>query len=126
MDHLTALGLASNIVQFIDFTRKLFSTTRKLCVSSSGAKEEHLELETIARSIQELAERAPARNIPDATILGNKDRKLLDISNKRIEISEELLSVFDGFKAKSGRRSRDSFYQALRSAWKKDDIEELQ
>jgi hypothetical protein len=57
MDPLTAVGLAGNIVQFVDFTGKLISATQKLYVSESGANAENLELEGLAQNLQQLAER---------------------------------------------------------------------
>jgi hypothetical protein len=58
MDPLTALGLASNIVQFVDFTSKLISTAHSLYTSTSGAKAEHLELEALANTLRGLADNA--------------------------------------------------------------------
>jgi hypothetical protein len=40
MDLLTAVGLAGNIVQFVDFTGKLISATHKLYVSEPAANAE--------------------------------------------------------------------------------------
>lgn len=127
MDPLTSLGLASNIVQFIDFASKLFTATQKLYLSPSGAKVEHLELESIARHIKKLAEGARPRNSPNNRATSNEDNNLLDLGNRCVEVSKELLSVLDSLKVKGGgTRSWDSFYQALRSEWKDDEIERLQ
>jgi hypothetical protein len=128
MDPLTALGLASNLVQFVDFTSKLFTATHRLYVSQSGAKPEYLELESLAQNIKELAEGAKPRNLPNTRNMTTQDKTLLELGNQCIEVSNQLLSVLESLKVKSGngRRSWDSFYQALRSEWKKDDIELLQ
>lgn len=41
-------------------------------------------------------------------------------------MSNELLSVLQSLKVRGDHRIWESFHQALRSEWKKDDIEELQ
>jgi hypothetical protein len=54
MDHLTALSVAGNIIQFVDFSCKLISSSYKLYESASGVLVENLELEAIAESVLEL------------------------------------------------------------------------
>ncbi|KAE9367360.1 hypothetical protein N431DRAFT_415963 [Stipitochalara longipes BDJ] len=128
MDPLTALGLASNIVQFVDFTGKLLSSTRKLYVSSSGAKGEHLEIESLARDIRELAKQAGPNKIPREAHMrkGSEAVELFDLSGQCVEVSDDLLSVLESLKVKGDHRGWDSFYQALRCEWKQSEIEGLQ
>ena len=113
MDPLTALGLASNIVQFVDYSSKLISTTRKIYNSASGAKEEYIELELLARNIRELAERAKSGPRTASYVNGavKETDVLLDLSNQCIEVSSQLLSVLESVKVKGQHRGWDSFYQ---------------
>jgi len=113
MDPLTALGLAGNIVQFVDFTSKLISTTQKLYDSSSGAKDEHLELENLARNIQEQAEHAKSRlgGVSGPAILSKEHGTILDLSDQCIEVSNQLLSLLESVKVKGQHRGWDSFHQ---------------
>jgi len=110
MDPLTALGLASNIVQFVDFTTKLISTTRKLYNSSSGAKDEHAELQLLARNIREYASR-----MDEDAVLKGKDTaeasQLFELSRQCIEVSNHLLSVLESVWVKGQHRGWTSFYQ---------------
>ncbi|KAH9871045.1 hypothetical protein J1614_006619 [Plenodomus biglobosus] len=53
MEALAALGLASNIVQFISFTREIVSTSRQIA-GNAGGLVSNLELEAIAKNIQQL------------------------------------------------------------------------
>lgn len=127
MDPLTALGLASNIVQFIDFTSKLISESHKLYVSASGAKEENLELESLARNLQQLAEQAsPPAVAQNTKSLSKEEETLRDLSKQCSEVSDELLSVLQSLKVKGDHKKWKSFHQALRSVWKKGDIDALQ
>jgi len=49
MDPLTALGLAANIIQFVDFASKLLSTGQELY--QSGASAPNLELSLVADDV---------------------------------------------------------------------------
>ncbi len=57
MDPLTALGLASNVLQFVDFVAKLVSTGVEVAGSVQGASEETVDLEKIYKSLQALSSR---------------------------------------------------------------------
>lgn len=52
---IAALGLASNIVQFVDFGCRLFSQSKELYRSSNGLADEAVELENIAQSLSRLS-----------------------------------------------------------------------
>jgi len=123
-----AFGLAGNIIQFVDFTGKLFLTTQRLYVSKSGTKAEHLELESLTQNIKELAERANPHSLSDTWNISTQEKTLADLGNQCIEVSNELLSVLESLKVrgKNGNRSWESFNQAIRSEWKKGEIELLQ
>jgi len=54
-DPLTALGLATNIIQLIDFTGDLISKTWEVSKSADGILVENLELEAITSSLQQLS-----------------------------------------------------------------------
>jgi hypothetical protein len=128
MDPLPALGLASNIVQFVDFTCKLISTTRELQLSQFGTKVEYMELQSITRNIQQLARQACPRDSPYSTIKSKNDETLRELSSQCQEVSEELLSVLESLSVRGMMKHErwESFYQALRSEWNKEYIEDLQ
>lgn len=52
MDPLTAIGLASNIISFIDFGAKLFNSAQQIYESASGATVDSLSYGTIAREME--------------------------------------------------------------------------
>ena len=55
LEGIAALGLASNIVQFVEFGCRLFSQSKELYRSSSGLIDEAGELENIAQSLSRLS-----------------------------------------------------------------------
>jgi hypothetical protein len=54
MDPISALGIASSVITFVDFAAKLISTTKKIFTSDEGATIENLELEDICNSLNGL------------------------------------------------------------------------
>ena len=53
MDPISVIGLAGNIVQFVDFTWKLIDEARSLYDSSTGASEENDLLELITKDLND-------------------------------------------------------------------------
>jgi hypothetical protein len=54
MEALTAVGLASNVVQFISFTREVISTSRQI-TGDAGGLVTNLELEAVAKNLKHLS-----------------------------------------------------------------------
>jgi hypothetical protein len=52
LDPLTALSLAGNIVQFVDFSTKLLAKGHELYKSADGTSVGYSELEAIAKDLQ--------------------------------------------------------------------------
>ncbi|RAH54201.1 hypothetical protein BO85DRAFT_428055 [Aspergillus piperis CBS 112811] len=117
MDPLTAVGLASNIISFVDFTTQVISRCEELYRSASGATTENLELEELATNIRRLAEE---------TRCTKKDKILESLSSQCISVSDELIALLNSVKVKSDRRGWASIHQALKSVWKQSDIDDLQ
>jgi len=127
MDPATAVGLASGVVQFVDFTSKLISATHKLYVSASGATVEHLELEELARDLQQRAEDATPHSISNIAALSREERTLIKLGEYCREVSDELLRVLQSLRLKGGSHKKwKSFYLALKSVWKEEEIVALQ
>ena len=69
MDPVATLGLAASIVQFVDFSWKLWIQTKDLYESGTGVSEEVNNLESIFRDLIEfdnkLTAPSTAKAIPD-------------------------------------------------------------
>jgi hypothetical protein len=96
MDPLTAVGLAGNIIQFVDFAGKLVPGAVTLY---NGPKLENLEMETLIEDIKMLAQTT-------RTLLGlSKEGQLLQtLSNQCLEVYDALLSVLQSPKVKGNRK----------------------
>jgi hypothetical protein len=80
MEALAAIGLSANILQFVEFTSRLISSTSEL--SHRGSKAEYLEIETTARQ-RELGERIVSQQDSDnPNVRSNEDRALIELGTQ--------------------------------------------
>jgi len=131
MDPLTAIGLAGNIITFIDVSSKVLSKAKQVYDSASGATSENDELESLTKSLKDVAERARQKpvsathsshfnlSITSETVLDN-------LSQQCIKVADELLEVLESVKVKGEGRKLKSAVQAVKSVWKQDDIDAIQ
>lgn len=52
MDPITAIGLATHILTFVDFAREIITTVHDLYQSSTGSSTKNFESETLAYDIK--------------------------------------------------------------------------
>lgn len=119
IDPASAIGLASSIVQLTTFTSQVISKGRELYESADGALVEHLELESVARSLNDLT-RGVAK---EASVTVGPE--LESISKLCQEQSVELLEAIATLKVDGKHAKWNSFRQALRSIWKEEQIDRL-
>ena len=120
MDPIAAIGLAGNIVQFVDFTWKLIDEAKSLYDSSTGVSEENDLLELIVNDLNDLN-----GNLTAPSALGAIPGPVRSLASKCKDVASELLETLDSIKVKGRGRKWNSFLQALRSVWKKGQIEGL-
>jgi len=124
LDPLSALGLASNVLQFIDFTSKLFSLASEVYHSANGASKETEELEVIIKHLQSLCEgvwqplKDPGEKYP-------QDNGLRELSRKCFEAGDELLQALQSLQMKGTSKRWNSFCSALTTIWKQKDINKM-
>ena len=131
MDPLTAVGLAGNIITFIDLSTKVVSRTKQLYESASGATSENDELEGLTKNLKDLADRTRRKppntsrnghfslNITSETVLDN-------LSQQCIQVADELLETLESVKVKGDSRTVKSALQAMKTVWKQDNIDAIQ
>ncbi|KUJ18696.1 uncharacterized protein LY89DRAFT_774731 [Mollisia scopiformis] len=123
LDPLTALGLASNIVQTVQFTSDLISKSREYHVDGSLVKQ--LELEAITVNLRTLSQ--------DLVVPGSggvraakTERQLRELCIGCQEVSDELLVTVQSLKVRGFHNTWTSFRQALKSVWKEEKIKTLE
>lgn len=126
MESLAAVSLASNVLQFVQFTKHLVSDTIEIHRSVSGSTSERLEAEGIARRLRSFAKQLTPPEPSGSPELSQDDIELRTISKQCVEISDQVLAVLGGLKITPGESNLESFYKALKGALGKDDFQSLQ
>ena len=120
MEILAAIGLAGNIVQFVDFSGKLVTKTAEIYRSGTGALVENIDIETATNDLVLLSTKLhDSANSTGDTALG-------ELCLSCDTVAKELLSALDKVKVKGKKQKWKSFRKALRSVWSKEDIAALE
>ena len=147
-ESLAIIGLASNIVQFVDFGYRLFSQSKRLYQSSQNS--EAAELENIARSFRRLSTSLihespyeirpssesevvesdllpdlPSADPVDASHISQDEVNLLGIATGCKDIANELLSALDKLKINGRRKKWQCFRVALKRVWDPKQIDNI-
>jgi hypothetical protein len=127
LDPFTALGLAGNLVQFVDFLYKLLSESKSLYASSSGVSAENVILETVAKDLSLLS--AKLATPPSGGLVQRRSsqagEELRILASLCQDVTKQLLGALEELKIKSPDKRWKSFLQALKTVWRKEKIEEL-
>lgn len=130
MEALAAVGLAGNIVQFIDFSCQLFDRTQAICRSKNGASQGMQDLETITESLQNLSDglqKSLDRGNRGGNTATRRDENALDTLAKGCQdVATELISVLQGVKAKETGSTWSSFRASLASMRKEKQINAIE
>ncbi|KAI1746926.1 hypothetical protein F4782DRAFT_522894 [Xylaria castorea] len=134
MDPLTAVGLASNVVQFVQFTSNLIQTAVEIHRSSTGCTTDVLTLDALYRHLSDFNnELASGRNNASGYLNGRGSESTYGVPSFRTlsmlcqSDCEKLLSVVGTLKKQHGSTKRwHSFRTALKMFWEKDEIEHLE
>ncbi|KAF2793356.1 hypothetical protein K505DRAFT_337878 [Melanomma pulvis-pyrius CBS 109.77] len=122
LEALAAVGLASNILQFIDFGCNLLAETRQIHSSTSGASDKNIELEQTAEKLIHLSASISTIGLNRASAL---ELRLRNMEAEIVKIANELLGAIDKIKLQTQHGKLRSFVHALRQVWKSRDIEKM-
>lgn len=127
MDPLSALSVASSVVQFVDFANKLVSGSYEIYQSATGEAERSYELRTITNRLVRLNKTLEkSLSDPPGQQLLPSEKDLLPLCRKCTEVAKKLLDALNKLTVQSRVRVWSSFCQALRMVWSQGDIDELQ
>ncbi|KAI1739718.1 hypothetical protein F4680DRAFT_133863 [Xylaria scruposa] len=115
MESLVALGLASNIVQFVDFASKLIVSTRTLYKSTHQTSSNNLILRKVADDLTRLSDAIIVPNHP-----GDDSLRQLALNAK--EVARDLLAVLDDLQIKGKKTTWKSFLLALKEVRHNDIV----
>lgn len=131
MEALAALGLASNVVQFISFTRELITTTQLITQNADGQLVQNLEIETIAASLQSFSSQISQTVWNSGNLATQEYNDLKELCVGCQDVAERLTEKINSLKVDktvSGRIGKQfaGFRQALRSLLAADEIKDLE
>ena len=127
MDPFSALRLASNICQLLDFGGTLFSGSVQLYRSVDGASSVNSELQSITEDLTRLCSSlTQPGGLIDGQQATQSEMALISLSNSYKELREQLLFVLNSLKVKARHQRFESFRQALKSEWKKKAIHDYE
>jgi hypothetical protein len=126
MAELAALGLAGNIIQFVDFGIKLLGNGRELYRSATGNTAEDLEIETVTGDLKILSQHL-YKPLQSNRIVSADEAALQNLAVECEKLATKLLSELDKLKVKDeGSRKWKSFKKALARVMKENEIQELE
>lgn len=141
MASIAAFSLASNVLQFVQFTSQLISTGCEIYSSANGASERNIELErvyeTLGAFMSSLETQGTTRTISEtqagifipAQTTENLShiRALNDLAKECAQLCHELLETIQKLKVQGGRwRPFKSFKAALEASWDSKKVANLE
>jgi hypothetical protein len=125
MEALAAVGLAGNIIQFVDFSCKLFERTASIYHSHAGASAGADIIQSVTNDIQDLTAKL-SQSVQSHGVSSQHDVPLRKLAQGCQEVAAELLSVLLEVKAKKPGSKWSSFRAALAGTWKQPQVDALE
>lgn len=116
LEGLAALGLASNILQVIDFSYKLVSGAKEITNSATGVSAQHETFETVSHSLLQLVSDVDG---PSSSQIPLEIRTL---AAQTRDLAQSFIAELDKLKPKEPKRAWSGFIQAMKEANKSDKL----
>ena len=122
LDPFTAIGLAGNIFQFVDYCTGLINSSYEIYNSNDGNSKHNAHVEKIAIRVLELNRSLGA---PKLNPVRKYERELQVLREECGQDAQDLLNLIESLRAKKNDKW-SSFRQAMRSPWQKDKVSTLE
>jgi hypothetical protein len=123
MDPLTAIGLVSNIVAFIDLGTKLLKGAREVRASLPGTTEENRSREVLVDEIKAFSSKLLA---PDDTGFVGRDKQLCNLAEECRILSTQLIELLGKIKARDPKSKRESVWLSVKNRYYEKDRQDLE
>ncbi|KAF2111130.1 hypothetical protein BDV96DRAFT_187039 [Lophiotrema nucula] len=122
MEPLSIISLAGNVVQFVEFTAKLFNEAQEIFESTDGLSKATREIRSVSESMIECANKA--QNLASSGTV--TDAQLAKLCTASADVAKQLLSALPAVEGKQVRKGKTtSIRQLLSMMWKKDEVRRL-
>lgn len=122
MDPFSAIGLAGNIVGFLDFGFKLLSKAREIQASASGTAAANENLVYLTQHFQRVTE--SLQKVSGA--MTGDELAIQELAAECDGVAIELMELVDSLRARTSKSKRESLRAAFREWRKGDQKDELQ
>ena len=128
MDPLTALSLACNALQIIEFGAKMIAKCKE--IYKDGALAENKEIEFMAKHLTNLStDLKLPESFPSAESVQQgyqEDKNLLKLAQHCSETANELICELQKLGIQATHRKRDAVRKAIKETWNTSTIESIQ
>ncbi|OAL44761.1 hypothetical protein IQ07DRAFT_648965 [Pyrenochaeta sp. DS3sAY3a] len=122
---LATIGLVGNIVQFVDFSFKLFGTASSIRDSISGSSQHIQDVEEVAEEIHKWCSKIVPLQLRCSNGLILQNKSLIELAGKCQDIATEILSAVSVWKANNPKSKWDCFKSAMTTMWNESRINEM-
>jgi len=122
LDPLTAIGLAGNIVQFVDFSCKVIDKAQDIHKAEDQSLPENTEAETVAKALLALNSKIKD-GIPSPS--SGSEEILQALCDGCDNVARELVAALEKLKVKGERTKWKSMRQALKTVLSKDKLDSI-
>ena len=125
---LIAIGVAANIMQFVDLGSRILYTSYKICVSAQGFTKEHRILDSLTNDLQNVSHdlQCSIREGQNQQGVSQNDVQLQRLIEQCSLTCHELLLILDQIKAPINPSKWDSLRAARKSIWKESKMKKIQ
>lgn len=123
MDPVTALSLAANILQFVEFGTKLFTTGYQAYKSAKGQTDENEHIEKLTIDLESCAKSLKHNTQGFQGSLSDDDLALLELARRSDRLAQELLALLVKVQRKGKSRTWGAVSSAMRATWSKEEIQ---
>ena len=102
MDPLSILGIASNVIQFIDFAGNILSAILKLCRSTEGALSTSLEVEVEAMNLKQTIAQLTQSSLHPRT--SQEEVVMVALADSCEELANDVLAKLESLKVRGPYR----------------------
>jgi hypothetical protein len=122
MDPMTAIGLTSAIVQFIDYSTRLVDAASDIHRSASGTSLENQNIEFVMSELKALSLRLDPPRTGQPT---DDEQALCRLAAECRILSDQILSLLEKIKPRNPKSKRESFWSAIKTMWNDREMKEL-
>lgn len=127
VDPFTAIGLAVNVLQFIELGHTLLSKSHELYHAVDGDLVEHKEAIYTLTRLNELADNLQGSidKLARSRRPSREELALREIAQKCRTNAQELVATLRSFTATGDNRKWKSFREAFKAMWGKEKVDEM-